>query len=150
MTKSTFEYDYLYRDPYLHKLTNHLMKDGKKSVAERIISNTLFEIKKMTNLDPILVFHTAIENVKPSVQVKTLRVAGSTYQVPIEISSEKQLFYAVQWILHSSRARKERSMFLKLAFEILDAFKNKGAAVEKKETVHKMAEANRAFVYYRW
>ena len=126
------------------------MKDGKKSVAESIFYKALNIIKEKTGKNPLEVFEKAVENVKPVLEVKSRRVGGATYQVPIEVRPERRISLAVKWIINSARARGERGMVLKLANELLEAYNNKGAAIKKKEDTHRMAEANRAFAHYRW
>lgn len=152
ISKRSSHSDYLTRNYYINKLVNHLMYDGKKSASEDIVFKAFSELKLLSGYDSnfISIFYAAIENVKPFVEIRSLRLAGSTYQVPVEISPKKQVFYALKWIVECSRNRKEKTMSLRLAHELYDASCGKGSSVEKKEVVHKMAEANRAFVYYRW
>lgn len=139
-----------YRSVLVAKFINCMMKDGKKSVAESIFYKALNIIKEKTGKNPLEVFEKAVENVKPVLEVKSRRVGGATYQVPIEVRPERRISLAVKWIINSARARSERGMVLKLANELLEAYNNKGGAIKKKEDTHRMAEANRAFAHYRW
>ena len=132
------------------KFINKLMLKGKKSVAERIFYGALEMVQKKTGEEPFDVFKKALENVKPMVEVKSRRMGGSTYQVPIEIPSHKQEEIGMRWVIMFSRKRKGRPMHEKLALELLDAYNNTGASVKKREDTHKMAEANKAFAHYRW
>jgi small subunit ribosomal protein S7 len=139
-----------YNDRGLAKFVNGLMGKGKKSTAEQIIYSALDIIAEKTKDDPIKVFRQAMENVKPMVEVKSRRVGGSTYQIPVEIRSERRTALSMRWIISYSRERAEKSMEEKLAAEFLDAANNRGASIKKKEDTHKMAEANKAFSHYRW
>jgi len=132
------------------KFINCMMRDGKKSVAESIFYKALNIIEQKTGKHPLEVFEKAVENVKPVIEVKSRRVGGATYQVPVEVRPERRVSLAVKWIINSARARAEKGMVYKLANELLDAYNNRGAAIKKKEDTHKMAEANRAFAHYRW
>jgi small subunit ribosomal protein S7 len=126
------------------------MVDGKKAVAERILYRTLDDIAVRTNDDPLRVFKRAVDNVKPTVEVKSRRVGGSTYQVPVEVRPERRTALALRWIISYSRARGERGMVAKLSAEIIDAANNRGTSIKKKEDTHRMAEANKAFAHFRW
>ena len=139
-----------YNEVLVAKFINNLMKDGKKSTAERIMYNALDFIEKQTKKNPLLVFKKALENVKPQLEVKSRRVGGSNYQVPIEVRPERKISVAIRWVIGYAKSRSGKSMQEKLAFEILDAFANKGGTVKKKEDTHRMAEANKAFAHYRW
>jgi small subunit ribosomal protein S7 len=132
------------------KFINIMMMRGKKSVAERIMYQALETVGARTNQEGLKVFKQALENVKPTVEVKSRRVGGSTYQVPVEVRPERRTSLAMRWIIAAARRRSERSMAEKLAAELLDAANNRGAAVKKREDTHKMAEANKAFAHYRW
>ncbi len=135
----------------LAKFINIIMVDGKKSVAERIVYGALdIVIEKKTGSDPIEVFEQALEKIRPSVEVKSRRVGGSTYQVPVEVRPARQSALAMRWLVEFSRKRGEKSMRQRLAGEMLDAVESRGAAVKKREDVHRMAEANKAFSHYRW
>ena len=134
----------------LTKFTNAIMLDGKKTVAEKIINESFTSIQSKTGEAPMSVFNKAIENVKPLVEVRSRRVGGATYQVPVEVRSDRALALAIRWLINSSRNRSENSMTERLSGELMDASSNKGASVKKKEDTHKMAEANKAFSHYRW
>ncbi|MGO9611885.1 MAG: 30S ribosomal protein S7 [Dissulfurispiraceae bacterium] len=127
-----------------------LMKDGKKSTAERACYGAFDILKDKTGSDPLKVFKTAVDNVKPLLEVKPRRVGGATYQVPMEVRPQRKIALALRWIIGYSRARKEKTMRERLAGELLDAYNNTGTSIKKKEDTHKMAEANRAFAHYRW
>jgi small subunit ribosomal protein S7 len=143
--------DPLYHSQLVSKFVNVLMKDGKKSVAERILYDALNTIKERTGEeDPVAVFQKAIDNVKPAVEVKSRRVGGSTYQVPIEVRPARKLALAMRWLIQAAKGRSEKTMRLRLAGELLDAAENRGVAIKRKEDTHRMAEANRAFSHYRW
>jgi small subunit ribosomal protein S7 len=140
-----------YGDVVLSKFMNALMYDGKKSVAEAIVYGALDVVKRrIPNADPLRVFHEAIENVKPAVEVRSRRVGGATYQVPVEVRAERRQALAIRWLIEASRKRSEHTMRDRLSNELLDAANNRGAAVKKREDTHRMAEANRAFSHYRW
>ena len=139
-----------YKDLVLAKFTNSLMFDGKKSVAEKIIYSAFDIIEKKAGKDPLKIFHEAIENVRPSVEVRSRRVGGATYQVPIEVRAARRQALAIRWIVELARKRSENTMTERLSGELLDAANNRGAAVKKREDTHKMAEANKAFSHYRW
>lgn len=137
-------------DTVLSKFMSCLMLQGKKSVAEGIVYGALEEIKSKSPQDSLEVFHEALSNVKPSVEVRSRRVGGATYQVPVEVRAERAQALAIRWIIGSARARSETTMQSRLAAEIMDASNNRGAAVKKREDTHKMAEANKAFSHFRW
>jgi small subunit ribosomal protein S7 len=126
------------------------MERGKKQIAERIVYGALDEVKEKTQQDPLEVFNTAVENVKPRLEVKSRRVGGATYQVPIEVSSDRQIALAMRWLVTFAKTRKGVTMQRALAIELMDAFKNTGNAVKKRDDTHKMAQANKAFAHYRW
>jgi small subunit ribosomal protein S7 len=132
------------------KFVNIMMIRGKKSTAERIMYDALTAIEDRTKSDALRLFKTAVDNVKPAVEVKSRRVGGSTYQVPVEVRPDRRTSLAMRWLIGAARRRAERSMADKLAAELLDAGNNRGAAVKKREDTHKMAEANKAFAHYRW
>lgn len=131
----------------VEKVINYLMKDGKKSVARKIYRDMLKEIKLNGHMNPAIVVAAAIENASPLMMIKSKRLGGSVYQVPVEVKSHKRLFYAMKWILSASRSKKGTPMYKKLAEEMLAAYSNQGTAVKKKEETHKMADANKAFAY---
>ncbi|MFY0666169.1 MAG: 30S ribosomal protein S7 [Natronospirillum sp.] len=142
-------------DPKFHnktlaKFMNHVMVDGKKSIAERIVYGALDKIQERTNKDPIEVFESALEAVAPMVEVKSRRVGGATYQVPVEVRPERRQALAMRWLVDCARKRGEKSMDLRLAGELADAVEGKGAAAKKREDVHRMAEANKAFSHFRF
>ena len=139
-----------YKDLVVAKFTNSLMLQGKKSVAERIIYGAFELIEKKAGQDPLKTFHEAIENVKPSVEVRSRRVGGATYQIPIEVRTLRRQALAIRWIVDLARKRSENTMTERLSGELLDAANNRGTAVKKREDTHKMAEANKAFSHYRW
>jgi small subunit ribosomal protein S7 len=129
---------------------NSVMHAGKKSVAEAIVYGALDQVERKTRSDPVGVFHTALENVMPSLEVRSRRVGGATYQVPVEVRVERRQALAIRWLIAAARGRNERTMVEKLSGELLDAANNRGNAVKKREDTHRMADANRAFSHYRW
>jgi small subunit ribosomal protein S7 len=137
-------------DAIVTKFMNCLMYEGKKSVAERIVYGAFDRINKRSGQDPIRVFHEALTNVRPAVEVRSRRVGGATYQVPVEVRPERREALAIRWLIKASRARNEHTMEERLAGELLDAANMRGAAVKKREDTHKMADANKAFSHYRW
>ncbi len=139
-----------YNSKLVSKFINIMMEDGKKSTSEGVIYGAFDIIKEKTSNDPLKVFKTAIENVKPVLEVKPRRVGGATYQVPVEIRQQRRAALAFRWIINYSRARTEKTMRERLAAELLEAFNNTGASIKKKEDTHRMAEANKAFAHYRW
>ncbi len=142
--------DPVYNSKVITKLTNQVMYDGKKGTAQAIVYGAFDIIKEKMNLEPVDVFNQALENVKPVLEVKARRVGGSTYQVPVEIRPDRRQTLAIRWLVAYARKRSEKTMREKLAGELMDAYNNAGAAIKKKEEMHKMAEANRAFAHYRW
>tara|TARA_R110001592_G_scaffold191260_1_gene437407 strand:- start:2218 stop:2688 length:471 start_codon:yes stop_codon:yes gene_type:complete len=134
----------------LAKFMNHVMVHGKKSVAEKIVYGALDTVAQKSNKDPLELFDKALEAIQPMVEVKSRRVGGATYQVPVEVRPSRQMALSMRWLVDYSRKRGEKSMALRLAGEILDASEGKGAAVKKREDIHKMAEANKAFSHYRF
>ncbi len=139
-----------YRDLTLTKFMNYVMLDGKKSAAETIVYGALEIVEGKIKREPIRVFHEALDNVAPSVEVRSRRVGGATYQVPVEVRPERRKALAIRWLVAAARARNESTMREKLAGEIMDASSSRGSAVKKREDTHRMAEANRAFSHYRW
>jgi len=137
-------------DVVLSKFMNCLMIDGKKSVAERIVYGALERIEEKTKSDPLALFHQALDNVKPQVEVRSRRVGGATYQVPVEVRPDRRQTLAIRWLIAAARDRNENTMVERLSGELMDAANNRGAAVKKREDTHRMAEANRAFSHYRW
>ena len=142
--------DAKFGDIVLSKFMNTLMERGKKSVAERVVYGALDEIQTKLKADPIPAFHEALENVKPAVEVRSRRVGGATYQVPVEVRTVRRQALGIRWIITAARERNEKTMTERLSAELLDASNNRGNAVKKREDVHRMAEANRAFSHYRW
>jgi small subunit ribosomal protein S7 len=139
-----------YNSKVVSKFMSAIMQDGKKSTAEGICYGAFDVIREKTGNDPLKVFKTALENVKPQVEVKARRVGGATYQVPVEIRPQRRMALASRWLINYSRGRSEKTMRERLAGELLDAFNNTGSSIKKKEDTHKMAEANKAFAHYRW
>jgi len=137
-------------DMVLTKFMNAIMYDGKKSVAERIVYGALDQIEEKTKQDPLESFRQALENVAPHVEVRSRRVGGATYQVPVEVRTERRQALAIRWVIAAARKRNETTMVDRLSGELLDAANNRGAAVKKREDTHKMADANKAFSHYRW
>src|SRR4249920_1160805 len=144
--------DAKFGDVVLSRFMNALMYDGKKSVAEGIVYNALDVLKRRggAQADPIRMFHEALENEKPAVEVRSRRVGGATYQVPVEVRTDRRQALAIRWIITAARDRNDKTMVERLSAELLDASNNRGAAVKKREDTHRMAEANRAFAHYRW
>lgn len=137
-------------DVVLTKFVNSLMYDGKKSVAERIVYGAFDQVEARAKSDPLPVFHEALDNVKPAIEVRSRRVGGATYQVPVEVRSDRAQALAIRWLIDAARKRSEKTMGDRLANELLDASNNRGAAVKKREDTHRMADANKAFSHYRW
>jgi small subunit ribosomal protein S7 len=142
--------DAKFGDTVLTKFMNNLMLDGKKSVAEGIVYGALDRVEGKLKRAPIEVFHEALENIKPSVEVRSRRVGGATYQIPVEVRPERREALAIRWLIKASRSRNENTMEERLASELMDAVSARGSAVKKREDTHKMAEANKAFSHYRW
>ena len=142
--------DAKFGDTVLAKFINSVMEHGKKGVAERIVYGALEKISKKVSQDAVRVFHDAIENVKPTVEVRSRRVGGATYQVPVEVRPERRQALAFRWLVTNARGRNESTLIDRLSAELLDAASNRGGAVKKREDTHRMAEANRAFSHYRW
>ena len=139
-----------YNDLIVSKFMNSIMKEGKKSVAENIVYGAMDRMQSRAKSDPIQLFHSALENVMPAVEVRSRRVGGATYQVPVEVRPERRQALAIRWLITAARSRNENTMEERLSGELLDAANNRGTAVKKREDTHKMAEANRAFSHYRW
>jgi small subunit ribosomal protein S7 len=142
--------DARFGDWFVAKFINHIMKQGKRSVAESVFYDVMDQIGRRTKEDPLKIFKRAIENVKPQVEVKSRRVGGATYQVPVEVRPERKTALAFRWILGYARSRSEKGMVQKLAAELIDAFNGRGNAIKKRDDTHRMAEANKAFAHYRW
>ena len=139
-----------FKDLVVSKFMNNLMLDGKKSVSEKIVYGAFDEIEIKMKRSPLEVFHEALDNIKPSVEVRSRRVGGATYQVPVEVRPQRREALAIRWLIKASRDRNEKTMKDRLASELIDAVNTRGSAVKKKEDTHKMAEANKAFSHYRW
>jgi|TARA_B100000953_G_scaffold140498_1_gene116244 small subunit ribosomal protein S7 len=139
-----------YKSVIIPKLINSIMYDGKKITAEKIVYEAIEKIKTKSKDEPITVFNDAINNVRPTVEVRSRRVGGATYQVPVEVKSKRSQALALRWLIDASRKRKDKKMSDKLFNEIYDAYQNKGSAIKKKEDTHKMAESNKAFAHFRW
>ncbi|NBR88293.1 MAG: 30S ribosomal protein S7 [Rhodobacteraceae bacterium] len=142
--------DAKFGDRVLSKFMNNLMIDGKKSVAERIVYSALERIEAKVKRAPVELFHEALDNIKPAVEVRSRRVGGATYQVPVEVRTERREALAIRWLIAAARNRNENTMEERLAGELLDAVNGRGSAVKKREDTHKMADANKAFSHYRW
>jgi small subunit ribosomal protein S7 len=142
--------DPVYGSPLVQKFVNCVMLEGKSSVAQGIVYDAFELIKQRANDDPLKVFKKAVDNVKPALEVKTRRVGGANYQVPVEVNRNRQTSLSLRWIIGYARERSEKSMVEKLAAEVLDAANNRGGAIKKRDDTHRMAEANKAFAHYRW
>ena len=142
--------DPIFKSPVIPKLINSIMYDGKKVVAEKIVYEAIEKIKTKTKDEPINIFNEAINNIRPTVEVRSRRVGGATYQVPVEVKFKRAQALALRWLVDASRKRKDKHMSDKIFNEIYDAYQKKGSAVKKKEDVHKMAESNKAFAHFRW
>ena len=142
--------DHKFKDKILTKFMNRIMLDGKKSVSEKIVYGAFDIVFEKTKKKPIEFFHEALDNVKPNLEVRSRRVGGATYQVPVEVRPRRAQTLAMKWVVDCAAKRKEKTMKERIAYEIIDAFNNKGNAVKKREETHKMAEANRAFSHFRW
>ncbi len=142
--------DPVHNSPLVQKFINCMMWDGKKSTAEKIFYSSMEKIRERASDDPLKLFKKAVENCKPMLEVKTRRVGGANYQVPVEVNSNRRTSLSIRWLITYARERGEKGMIEKLTGEILDAANNRGAAIKKKEDTHRMAEANKAFAHYRW
>ncbi|MBZ4651151.1 30S ribosomal protein S7 [Thermosipho sp. (in: thermotogales)] len=142
--------DPIYNDVLVSKLINRVMWDGKKSIAQKIVYKAMEYLSEKTKKDPLEALHQAIDNVRPLVEVRPRRVGGATYQVPIEVEEPRKTSLALRWIVEAARSKKGKPMAEKLGEELVNAFNNTGTAIKKKEDVHRMAEANRAFAHFRW
>ena len=139
-----------FRSPIIPKLINSIMYDGQKTIAEKIVYDAIDKIKSKSKEEPIAIFNEAINNIRPTVEVRSRRVGGATYQVPVEVKSKRSQALALRWLIDASRKRKDKNMSDKIFNEIYDAYQNKGSAIKKKEDTHKMAESNKAFAHFRW
>ena len=148
--RKIFIVDSKYKSTIIPKLINSIMNDGKKTIAEKIIYDAIDKIKSKSKEEPINIFNEAINNLRPTVEVRSRRVGGATYQVPVEVKSKRSQTLALRWLVEASRKRKDKQMSDKIFNEIYDAYQNKGSAIKKKEDTHKMAESNKAFAHFRW
>ena len=139
-----------YKSTIIPKLINSIMYDGKKTIAEKIVYEALNKIKTKSKEEPINIFNEAINNIRPTVEVRSRRVGGATYQVPVEVKSNRSQALAIRWLIDASRKRKDKKMSDKIFNEIYDAYQSRGSAIKKKEDTHKMAESNKAFAHFRW
>jgi small subunit ribosomal protein S7 len=142
--------DSKYNDFFITRCINVLMKQGKKSLAEHIMYGALEMVRERIGEDPLKVFRQAVDNVKPVLEVRSRRVGGSTYQIPVDVPPDRRIALSMRWLVGSARSRGERGMMRRLAAELVDAYNNTGSAVKKREDTHRMAEANKAFAHYRW
>ena len=148
--RKIFLVDSKYKSTIIPKLINSIMNDGKKTIAEKIIYDAIDKIKSKSKEEPINIFNEAINNLRPTVEVRSRRVGGATYQVPVEVKSKRSQALALRWLVEASRKRKDKQMADKIFNEIYDAYQNKGSAIKKKEDTHRMAESNKAFAHFRW
>ncbi len=149
--KQEIKPDFIYDSAVVERFINYIMKDGKKSVARKVMYSTFDEIKKKTKAEnPLEVFDIAIKNASPLLEVRSRRVGGANYQVPVEVRPERKTALAFRWILEAARSKKGSNMSVRLAEELISASKNEGAAIKKRENIHKMAEANKAFAHFAW
>ena len=139
-----------YKSSIIPKLINSIMYDGKKTIAEKIVYDAIDKIKTKSKDEPLNIFNDAINNIRPTVEVRSRRVGGATYQVPVEVKSKRSQALALRWLIEASRKRKDKKMSDKIFNEIFDAYQKKGSAIKKKEDTHKMAESNKAFAHFRW
>jgi small subunit ribosomal protein S7 len=139
-----------FKSSIIPKLINSIMFDGKKTIAEKIIYDAIDKIKSKSKEEPMTIFNEAIKNIKPTVEVRSRRVGGATYQVPVEVKTKRSQALALRWLIDASRKRKDKNMSDKIFNEIYDAYQNRGAAIKKKEDTHRMAESNKAFAHFRW
>jgi len=149
-TKRFLKPDYRFSNKMVSKFINKVMLDGKKTIAENIVYSSLDELAKNVSQDPLEAFKTAIDNITPRMEVKSRRVGGSTYQVPMEVSEDRGVGHAMNWIIQYSRSRKGKSMVQNLSQELTDAYNNVGSSAKKRDDTHKMAESNKAFAHFRW
>ena len=148
--KRIFLTDTKYKSDLIIKLMNSIMYDGKKTIAEKIVYEALDKLQSKSKEEPIKIFNTAINNIKPTIEVRSRRVGGATYQVPVEVKQKRSKTLAIRWLVNASKKRKDKNMSDKLCFELHDAYQGKGSAIKKKEDMHRMAESNKAFAHFRW
>ena len=142
--------DAKYKSDLLLKLMNSIMYDGKKTIAEKIVYDALNKLQSKAKEEPIKIFDAAINNIKPTVEVRSRRVGGATYQVPVEVKQKRSKALAIRWLVNASKKRKDKNMSDKICFELYDAYQGRGSAIKKKEDMHRMAESNKAFAHFRW
>ena len=148
--KRIFLTDTKYKSDLILKLMNSVMYDGKKTIAEKIVYDAIDKLQSKSKEEPIKIFNTAINNIKPTIEVKSRRVGGATYQVPVEVMQKRSQALAIRWLIEASKKRKDRIMSDKICFELFDAYQSRGSAIKKKEDTHRMAESNKAFAHFRW
>ena len=142
--------DAKYKSDLLLKLMNSIMYDGKKTIAEKIVYDALNKLQSKAKEEPIKIFDAAINNIKPTIEVRSRRVGGATYQVPVEVKQKRSKALAIRWLVNASKKRKDKNMSDKVCFELYDAYQGRGSAIKKKEDMHRMAESNKAFAHFRW
>ena len=142
--------DSKYKSDIILKLMNSIMYDGKKTIAEKIVYDALNKLQSKAKEEPIKIFDAAINNIKPTIEVRSRRVGGATYQVPVEVKQKRSKALAIRWLVNASKKRKDKNMSDKICFELYDAYQGRGSAIKKKEDVHRMAESNKAFAHFRW
>ena len=148
--RRVFLTDTKYKSELISKLMNSIMYDGKKTIAEKIVYDALDKLKTRSKEEPIKIFNDAIKNIKPTIEVRSRRVGGATYQVPVEVKQKRSQTLAIRWLIEASKKRKDKIMSDKICFELFDAYQGKGSAIKKKEDTHRMAESNKAFAHFRW
>ena len=148
--KRIFLTDAKYKSDLILKLMNSIMYDGKKTIAEKIVYDALNKLQSKAKEEPIKIFDAAINNIKPTIEVRSRRVGGATYQVPVEVKQKRSKALAIRWLVNASKKRKDKNMSDKICFELYDAYQGKGSAIKKKEDMHRMAESNKAFAHFRW
>ena len=148
--KKVFLEDAKYKSELILKLMNSIMYDGKKTIAEKIVYDALNKLQSKAKEEPIKIFDAAINNIKPTIEVRSRRVGGATYQVPVEVKQKRSKALAIRWLVNASKKRKDKNMSDKICFELYDAYQGRGSAIKKREDVHKMAESNKAFAHFRW
>ena len=148
--KRIFLTDTKYKSDLILKLMNSIMYDGKKTIAEKIVYDALNKLQSKAKEEPIKIFDAAINNIKPTIEVRSRRVGGATYQVPVEVKQKRSKALAIRWLVNASKKRKDKNMSDKICFELYDAYQGRGSAIKKKEDMHRMAESNKAFAHFRW
>ena len=148
--KRIFLQDAKYKSDLILKLMNSIMYDGKKTIAEKIVYDALNKLQSKAKEEPIKIFDAAINNIKPTIEVRSRRVGGATYQVPVEVKQKRSKALAIRWLVNASKKRKDKNMSDKICYELYDAYQGKGSAIKKKEDMHRMAESNKAFAHFRW